>query len=385
MKLGPIEKFNPNNPEHLDPKKYKITYKSSGRKPTSVQIEMSFKEDAKRRDFTFNAMAIDSKGNVIDYFDGQQAIQSKILKTVGDPEQRFTEDYLRMMRAIRFASRLGFNIDPQTGEAIKKHATKISGISSERILKELLSMAEQSGSKFADAIIGLNDFGLLQHILPEIVSMDEYEHDEETHPEGNVYQHTLAALRANGIVDPIINLAILLHDIGKTTTRTYKDNGKVQYLGHAQAGISLIEKIANRLKMDNDAKDALIFAAENHMKMHNLLNMSNAKIYALIKNKNWNVLYNVALADQKARGNLFQKADWDKTVERIEDVTNKYANQDFQKAIKKVLNGEMVMQLKGLKPGPEVGKIINQTMDWILNKNIDINDIEKIKRYIISI
>lgn len=184
MKLGPIEKFNPNNPEHLDPKKYKITYKSSGRKPTSVKIEMSFKEDAKRRDFTINAMAIDSKGNIIDYFDGIKAIQNKILKTVGDPKQRFKEDYLRMLRSFRFASRLGFKIEDKTLNAIKRNAHNITKISQERILKELIKMAQQSGDKFADALIQMNDAGILQYILPEIVQMDAYEHDIQNHPEG---------------------------------------------------------------------------------------------------------------------------------------------------------------------------------------------------------
>jgi hypothetical protein len=202
---------------------------------------------------------------------------------------------------------------------------------------------------------------------------------------GNVYQHTLAALRANGVVDPIINLAILFHDIGKIITRTYDENGRVRYLSHAKEGIKLIELIASRLKMDNDAKDALIFAAENHMKMHDLLNMSNYKIFELIKNKHWDVLYNVALADAKARGNLFSKQDWNKIVNKIEEITKIYANKDFQSSLRKIVNGELIMRLKNLKPGPNVGKIINQTVEWILNNNININNIEKIKKYIIDI
>lgn len=197
-----------------------------------------------------------------------------------------------------------------------------------------------------------------------------------------VWGHVLAALRSSNLADPIINLGILLHDIGKLRTRSYGDNGKVKYLGHAKAGISMIEKIAERLRMDSDSKDALIFACENHMKIHDLLKMSNAKISALIKNKHWNVLYNVALADSKARGNLFSQADWDKTVDKIEDVTLKYANKDFEKNLKKVINGQLVMQIKNIKPGPEIGSIIKQTMDWILNNNIDIADTKKIENFI---
>lgn len=394
---------------------------SDGRRPESVKIEMSFKEDAKRRDFTINAMAIDSKGNIIDYFDGIKAIQNKILKTVGDPKQRFKEDYLRMLRSFRFASRLGFKIEDKTLNAIKRNAHNITKISQERILKELIKMAQQSGDKFADALIQMNDAGILQYILPEIVQMDAYEHDIQNHPEGakvrkilkeelgpeedydpknpehndptkyiivktgNVLDHTFAALRSNNVADPIINLAILFHDIGKIITRTYDENGRVRYLSHAKEGIKLIELIASRLKMDNDTKDALIFTSENHMKIHNLLNMSNYKIFELIKNKHWDVLYNVALVDAKARGDLFSKQDWDKIVNKIEEITKIYADKDFQSSLRKIVNGELIMRLKNLKPGPNVGKIINQTIEWILNNNININNIEKIKKYIIDI
>lgn len=358
---------------------------SDGRHPDSVEIVMSFKDDAERRDFTINAMAIDSDGNVIDHFDGMEAIQSKILKTVGDPNRRFKEDYLRMLRMTRFASRLGYDIDTETKDAVKANAHNIANISPERILKELLKMAEQSGDKFADAILQLEEVGLLKYILPEFLEMKDFEHTPETHPEApDVAGHVLAALRSSQVADPIINLGILLHDIGKIRTRSYKDNGNVQYLGHAKAGLSMIDTIANRLKMDNETKDAIMFATENHMKLHDILKMGNAKVFALIKNKHWNVLLNVAYADAKARGNLFSEADWKKTTDRIEDITLKYANKDFQDNIKKVLNGQMVMEIKGIAPGPQVGKIINQTMDWILNKNIDINDIEKIKKYIRS-
>lgn len=354
---------------------------TDGRRPDSIEIEISFEKDAERRDFTINAMAVDAEGNIIDYFNGMNAIQNKILKTVGDPNKRFKEDYLRMLRAIRFASRLNYQIDDETKNAIKTHASNIEQISSERVMKELLKMANESGSSFANAIIQLNDVDLLKYILPEILGLDELEHSIETHPEGNVYQHVLAALKMNQIKDPIINLAILLHDVGKLTTKTY-DDGKVQYLGHARAGVELIEKIADRLKIDNDTKEALIFASENHMKLHDLVNMSNKKIYQLIKNKNWDVLYNVGLADSKARGHLFSQEEWNKVVLKIEEITEKYANFDFEQSIKKIVNGKMVMELKNIKPGPEVGQIINQTIEWVLDNDIDINNIEKIKNYI---
>lgn len=162
-----------------------------GRRPSSVILNVPFKSDAERRDLTLNAMAIDSKGNIIDHFEGMKAIKDKVIKTVGDPEKRFSEDYLRMMRSIRFSSRLGFEIDEETIEAIKKGSGNISKIAVERITDELLKMASQTGSKFADAIEKLDETGLLEIILPEIVKMKEFRHSISDHNEGSYVRKIL--------------------------------------------------------------------------------------------------------------------------------------------------------------------------------------------------
>ena len=120
-----------------------------------------------------------------------------------------------MLRGARFASRLGYSIDDATMEAIKKGAPEIKKVAFERITKELTKMAEQNGGKFADAILMLNDMGMLEHILPEVFAMNSFEHSPHHHPEGNVFQHTIAALRSSNVADPILNLSILLHDVGK--------------------------------------------------------------------------------------------------------------------------------------------------------------------------
>lgn len=162
-----------------------------GRRPSSVILNVPFKSDAERRDLTLNAMAIDSKGNIIDHFEGMKAIKDKVIKTVGDPEKRFSEDYLRMMRSIRFSSRLGFEIDEKTIEAIKKGSGNISKIAVERITDELLKMASQTGSKFADAIEKLDETGLLEIILPEVVKMKEFKHSISDHSEGSYVRKIL--------------------------------------------------------------------------------------------------------------------------------------------------------------------------------------------------
>lgn len=356
-----------------------------GRRPDKVQVGVDFKTDVERRDFTINAMAVDKNGSIIDYFDGTKDIKNKTLRTVGDPHKRFGEDYLRMLRAVRFSTRMGYDIEPETYKAIQAHAGKIAKIAPERILKEIVKMAEQTGPKFAKALEILKDTGLLQYILPEVMEMDKYEHTPDKHPEGNVLQHTLEALKQNELKNPIVNLAILLHDIGKT--KTYQKEGdKISYINHAEEGVAMIDAIAERLNMDNKTRDALVFGCLNHMKIHNLLDMSNNKILQLINDENWDVLYNVAYVDTKARQHLFDPVEWKGIQDKIEQLTKEYEGKKSMEAIRKVINGNWVMQLRGItEPNKQVGDIIKKTMDWLLNNNIDINDTEAIKNYILSV
>jgi len=363
---------------------------SDGRRPDSVKIEMDFKTDAGRRDFTINAMGVDKDGNIIDYFDGQKDIKNKLIKTVGDPEQRFGEDYIRMLRAVRFGSRLGFKISDETMAAIQKMAKNISpkeagqtkGVAGERIYKELGKMAAQEGPKFAEAIETLDKSGMLQYILPEIAKMKEFKHNGEHHPEGGVWEHTLAALRSSNVKDPLVNLGILLHDVGKPATHTLDAEGKHRYFGHAQAAEDLIETIAARFHLDNDMKRKLQFAAINHMKIHELLKMSNSKIAELMDNDGFEVLMKVSEADAKARGRMFDQKEWDQITNKIAELSERFKDRKAIEAIKKVVNGGWVMQLRGIKGGPEVGRIINTTVEWILNNNIDVKDIDKIAEFI---
>ena len=222
---------------------------SDGRKPDTVKISSDFKEDAARRDFTINAMAIDKDGNIIDYFDGQKDIKDKILKTVGNARERFSEDHLRILRAARFSSKLGFALDADTKEAAKELSGNVIKLSPERIKEEIFKAASQTGDKFAKYLIELDEMGVLDLILPEITRLKGMEHLDKHHPEGGVWEHTLSALRQNKLIDPIVNLSILLHDIGKGVSRVYRENGDVMYKGHDAAGLPVVDEIADRLKM----------------------------------------------------------------------------------------------------------------------------------------
>jgi len=353
-----------------------------GRRPESVQITGKFQDDAERRDFTINAMGIDAKGIIVDYFDGKRDIKNKVLKTVGDPYKRFGEDHLRMMRLARFASKLDFDIDKDTSKAAQKLSHNIADLAPERIKDELLKSASQSGEKFADYIIQLDKLKLLKHILPEIVNLKWYKENLQHHPEtrghgGTVFSHVMAALKKSDSKDPIKNLAILLHDIGKGVSLS-QENGLPRYLGHAKRSVDLVNTIADRLKMSNSERNALVFSVGNHMKFHNILDMKPSKIAKLVNDDNWDVLVAVGKADEYARGHMFAHAGtFEKIVDKAVKVKEKFGAKQVNKQVK-LVDGKDVMRLTGIKPGPKVGKIITNVTAWIMDNNIEDKDqIEK--------
>ncbi|MFW6129734.1 MAG: CCA tRNA nucleotidyltransferase [Atribacterota bacterium] len=340
-----------------------------GRRPESVKISQSFKEDAERRDFTINAMAIDSNGNIIDHFDGRKDIKNKLIRTVGNPTDRFKEDYLRMLRCVRFSSRLGFKIDPETAKSIKVNKNNIEKIAPERIKDELLKIASNSGDKFADAIITLDELGILEIILPEIVKMKQFQHNTEHHPEGNVFDHTIAALRQNNLTDPLLNFSILLHDIGKLSTYEYDPEKGHTYHGHAEASKDFIDDIAQRLRLSNKEKEALIFVAVNHMKLHKATDIKPSKLVKIVSDENWEILKAATYCDKAARGKMFDKKKWEETLEYINDIKNKWGDSVVNKTIK-IVDGNRIMNLTGLKPGKKVGQIIKHVTQFVLDNGI---------------
>ena len=345
-----------------------------GRKPETVSFNVDLSGDMARRDLTINAMAIDMDGNIIDKFGGKQAIKNKVIQTVGNPHDRFGEDYIRMMRAIRFGGKLGFEIEPKTKAAIKKHASKLKDLSAERIKDELWKMASQSGDKFANTIEMLDDTGVLKIILPELMKLKDFKEMEEYHPEayidgkGTPFDHTLKALRKNKLEDPLTNMAILFHDIGKGTSYQNID-GKHTFHGHAKDAKELIDTIAKRLKLPNKERDALLFAAVNHMKLHRGAEMKVSKIIKLVKDENWNLLKAVSYCDDRCRIGLFDKAKFNGVINDMEKVAKKWGDKTVGTVVK-VTDGTRVMKLTGLKPSKMIGDIIKKVTEIAISKNI---------------
>lgn len=341
-----------------------------GRRPESIQVTGSFKEDVARRDFTINAMGIDVYGNIIDYFDGRRDIKDKVLRTVGDPEKRFAEDKLRILRAARFSAKHGLDIDPATQKAAKKLGQDITKLSMERIRDEIFKAAKMRGSKFAVYLKVLDEFKVLKHILPELVALKWQKHAPDTHPEAStVWGHVMAALKASKTEDPIKNLAIVLHDVGKAVTGGMKA-GRPTFYGHAKAGVQLVDSIANRLRMSNKEKQALLFAVGNHMRFHDILKMRPAKVAKLVNDENWDVLLAVAQADSFARGPEFRHyKKWEEMIDYAIEIKNKWGLAQVKK-VNSLADGNRIMKLTGMSAGPKIGEIKRKVLKWIINNNI---------------
>ena len=356
-----------------------------GRRPEDVQIVDNLQADIERRDFTINALALTKNGNIIDYIDGISDIKSKIIRAVGDPYKRFREDFVRMIRAARFGALEGFIIANDTYEAIRKMASYIEKVTPERIRLELIKAAEKSGKVFAKFIILLEEFGLLKHILPEISDLKNFPHISEFHPEGPmVWDHIIKCLEISEDVSYLSKLAILFHDIGKTRTLNYKIDGNPQYYHHAKVGAKIVEDICNRLKFSSPEKEAIAYAAENHMKWNKILEMNPSKIARMIESPYFDILINVCRVDEFSRGEKFmKKGEFKKGLNKVFEIKEKWENRIIEHKLK-LVDGKRIMELTGLKPSATIGKIKEEVENEILDNGIDPNNQEKIDELIMN-
>jgi poly(A) polymerase len=239
-----------------------------GRHPTAV-VFTGAEEDARRRDFTINGLFYDPvRKRVIDYVEGQKDIATRVIRTIGHPEKRFSEDYLRMLRAIRFASTLEFDIEPGTLSAIRAMSPRIAKVSAERIQHELTRLLTES-PRAGHGLKKLRETGLLKFILPEVEQLSEQEQPPVYHPEGDVFTHTVLMLDA--MRNPSVPLAysVLLHDVGKPAMAEKivepNGSGRWRFHGHAKTGSEIAEQILKRLKLPSLDIEVAAHCIRNHM------------------------------------------------------------------------------------------------------------------------
>ena len=261
-----------------------VTFRSEGayldgRHPSTVTYSGP-RQDALRRDFTINGLFYDPvAGRVIDYVRGRADLQQRIVRTIGDPRQRFEEDKLRMLRAVRFACSLSFEIAPETWDAIKQLAPAIKQVSCERIRDELIKIL--TGADPGRGLDLLHESGLLVQILPEVEALRGVEQPSKFHPEGDVFVHTREALSLLKRPSPTLALGTLLHDIGKPATFEVKD--RIRFHGHAEVGARLAEEICRRLKMSNEETERVVDLVRNHLWFINVPNMRESTLKRFLR------------------------------------------------------------------------------------------------------
>jgi poly(A) polymerase len=251
-----------------------------GRHPGSVAFADE-KTDARRRDFTINAVFYDPvDGKFKDHVGGLADIERKIIRTVGNPNDRFQEDHLRMLRAVRFAATLNFSVEPETAAAIKRHATLISKVSAERIQQELSRILVEA-QKAGDAFVMLSSYGLLKEILPEVEEMRGQEQPPQFHPEGDVWTHTILML--NAMHSPSLRLAyaVLLHDVGKPPTAVQAPD-RIRFNRHASYGAGMASKIMERLRLPSADIKAVSHIIGDHMRFMDVRRMRRSTLRRLI-------------------------------------------------------------------------------------------------------
>jgi len=260
---------------------------SDGRHPDEVRFTTDPKQDVLRRDFTINGLLLDPVTNrVVDFVNGRKDLESKTIRTIGEPEQRFAEDKLRMLRAVRFASRFEYAIEPRTFQAIRQLAAQIHGVSRERVRDELTKILTEGHAR--SAFLLLDQAGLLHELLPEIVAMKGVAQPPGFHPEGDVFVHTLLLLQyLPHPCSPTLAWGALLHDVGKPPTfRVAPD--RIRFDEHVEIGVKMAEEICRRMRFSNDDTRQILALVDNHMRFADVQRMKDSTFKKFVRMPHFN-------------------------------------------------------------------------------------------------
>ena len=253
---------------------------SDGRRPDAVHFESDPRQDVLRRDFTINGLLMDpGTGAVLDFVGGRADLENRLVRAIGDPEARFREDHLRLLRAVRFAARLGFRIESATFEAIRRHHGLISKVSAERVRDELVRILTEGGADRGFEM--LDATGLLAVLLPEVAAMKGVEQPPQYHPEGDVWVHTLLLLRNLDHPTPTLALGALLHDVGKPPT--FRVAGRIRFDGHVEEGVKLSHRILTRLRFSREEMEQVQALVANHMRFKDVPRMKESTLKRFLR------------------------------------------------------------------------------------------------------
>ena len=332
------------------------------RHPDKVEYAKNLQEDLSRRDFTINAFAMDLHGEITDLFGGQKDLKSKLIRAVGNPEERFNEDALRMLRAVRFACILNFNIEEKTKEAIIKNSFWMEAVSQERIRDEFVKIIMSDNP--VDGIELLKELNLLKYVLPEL--LDNCGVSQNKHHTFDCYWHALKALEftAQKKYNIYVRLAALLHDIAKPKVKSGQGE-EATFYNHEIVGAKMTFQILNRMKFAKKEVQKITKLVRYHLFYYNVGEVSEASVRRLVKNvgpENMEELLQVRMADRKGSG--VPKAEPYK-LRHLKYLIEKVAQDPISAKMLKT-NGADIMEVLQIKPGPQVGKILDILLGYVL-------------------
>ncbi len=322
--------------------------------------------DASRRDFTVNGLFFDPiQKQLHDWVGGEKDLRAKIIRTIGDPAERFGEDHLRLLRAVRFAAQLGFEIEPATFAAVQTFAPKIQTISAERVRDELLKLfAPPHAARGLDL---LDAAGLLEHVLPELAATVSCEQSPDYHPEGSVFNHLRLMLQQlPADADPLLSWAVLMHDIAKPLTASRDEKtGSIHFYEHEKIGADLAEKILMRLRFPNGQIETVVAAVRHHMQFKDALKMRKSTLRRLLLRETFPL--ELALHRLDCLGSHRRLDVYDFLVAQARTLAQ-------QPEIRpSLLTGNDLIAL-GVKPGPELGKLLAEIREQQLSDELKTPD-----------
>lgn len=328
---------------------------TDGRRPDSVSFTDAA-EDAKRRDFTVNGLFYDPlKLEILDYVGGRADLEAGVLRAIGDARARFREDHLRLLRAVRFATVLGFTLEEGTWQAICDLAPEVATVSAERIREELVKIFLHANRALGfDLLVGS---GLMKAVLPEILALQGCEQPPQWHPEGDVFKHTrlMLGMLPEKASLPLV-LSVLFHDIAKPATSSIDGTGRIRFNGHDKKGAEMTEEILRRLKFPNDVIAPTVEAVVNHMMFKDVQDMRVSRLKRFMARPTYEDEMELHRVD--CLGSHGSTANYD--FMRAKEA--EFASEQNPLMPKPLLNGHEIMAM-GIPPGPRVGEVLHQVQD----------------------
>lgn len=323
---------------------------SDGRRPDEVSYTDDPEQDAIRRDFTVNAMFYDPVSNRrLDFTGGAADLESKLIRAVGSADKRFREDHLRMLRAVRLAAGLGFEIEAGTMAAIRDWAPAIQAMAAERVRDELGRILTEGSARRGFEL--LHESGLLQQLLPEVAALRGVEQPPQYHPEGDVWTHTMLMLERLRRPSPALAWGVLLHDVGKPETFTRAD--RIRFHGHVERGVELVEAICERLRFSNATKQRVLALVANHMKFAHVRDMRRSRLRRFVEQPDFKDHLELHRLDCLSSHGLLDNHDF---------AQQHYERVQAEEPFVPLLTGRDLIAA-GYEPGPVFGKVLAEVRE----------------------